>query len=47
MWSKIKAFLRKDCARTQETLYQAIANSLATITQSDIRGWFKSCGYNI
>jgi transposase len=47
MWSKIKAFLRKACARTQETLYQAIADALATITQSDIRGWFKSCGYII
>jgi len=47
MWSKIKAFLRKACARTQKTLYQAIADALATITQSDIRGWFKSCGYII
>jgi transposase len=47
MWSKVKAFLRKVCARTQETLYQAIADALATVTQSDIRGWFKSCGYTI
>jgi len=46
MWSKIKAFLRKACARTQETLYQAIADVLA-VTQSDIREWFKSCGYII
>jgi len=47
MWSKIKAFLRKTAARTQEFLYQAIADALATISLSDIRGWFKSCGYNI
>ena len=47
MWSKIKAYLRKACARSRETLYQAIADSLDTITQSDIYGWFKSCGYNI
>jgi len=47
MWSKIKAFLRKTAARTQEYLYQAIADALATITPSDIRGWFKSCGYKI
>lgn len=47
MWSKIKAYLRKACARTQETLYQAIADALATVTQSDIRGWFESCGYII
>lgn len=47
MWSKIKAFIRKVGARTQELLYQAIADALDTITQSDIHGWFKSCGYNI
>jgi len=47
MWSKIKAYLRKACARTQEKLYQAIADALATVTQSDIYGWFKSCGYII
>ena len=47
MWSKIKAFIRKVGARTQELLYQAIADALATITQSDIHGWFKSCGYDI
>lgn len=47
MWSKVKAYLRKVCARTKETLYPAIADSLDTITQSDIYGWFRSCGYNI
>lgn len=47
MWSKIKAYLRKACARSRETLYRAIADSLDTITPSDIYGWFKSCGYNI
>jgi transposase len=47
MWSKMKAFLRKTAARTQQCLYQAIADALATISLSDIRGWFKSCGYKI
>jgi transposase len=47
MWSKIKAFLRKVAARTEENLYQAVAKSLTTITLSDIRGWFNMCGYNI
>lgn len=47
MWSKIKAFIRKVGARTQELLYKAIADALATITQSDVHGWFKSCGYDI
>lgn len=47
MWSKIKAYLRKVCARTQEALYQAIAEALATISVTDIEGWFTSCGYKI
>ena len=47
MWSKIKAYLRKVCARTQEALYQSIAEALTTISVTDIEGWFKSCGYNI
>lgn len=47
MWSKVNAYLGKVCARSRETLYQAIADFLDTITQSDIYGWFKSYGYNI
>jgi transposase len=47
MWSKVKAFLRKACARTQEALYQAIADALATITADDACGWLQSCGYTI
>ena len=34
MWSKIKAFLRKAAARTQQCLYQAIADSLATLSRA-------------
>jgi len=45
MWSKVKAFLRKAKARTQETLVQAIADAPATITQDDCVAWFKHCGY--
>jgi transposase len=47
MWSKLKALLRKACARTQEALYQAIAEAFAAITPNDARGWITSCGYNI
>jgi transposase len=32
MWSKIKAYLRKACVRTQESLYQVIAGALGTVT---------------
>jgi transposase len=45
MWSKIKAFLRKVEARTKEALWDAIGSALATVTVSDVLGWFTSCGY--
>jgi transposase len=45
MWSKIKAFLRKVKARTEEALNEAITAAFATITDSDAINWFKSCGY--
>lgn len=45
MWSKIKAYLRKTKARTKEALWTAIGAALATVTASDARGWFTSCGY--
>ena len=47
MWSKIKEFLRKAKARTQEALFDAIAAALSLVTASDAKGWFESCGYNI
>ena len=45
MWSKIKAYLRKVKARTKEALWQAIGDALRTVTLSEARGWFESCGY--
>ena len=45
MWSKIKQYLKKAKARTYETLLQAIAEALGTITSDDAQGWFRSCGY--
>jgi len=45
MWSKIKAYLRKVEARTKETLLEAIAAALETVTASDALHWFASCGY--
>jgi len=44
-FSKLKAFLRWAGARTQETLLEAIAQGLLTITSADARGWFTHCGY--
>ena len=45
MWSKIKAFLRKLEARTKQTLLVTIGAALRTISASDARNWFGSCGY--
>lgn len=47
MWSKIKAFLRKAKARTQEALEKAIKEALEAVTPQDALGWFGSCGYAI
>jgi len=46
MWSKIKALLRKAKAREPESLYQAIGDALARVSNSDIKNWFASCGYS-
>ena len=44
-FAKLKGFLRKAKARTQETLEAAIAAGLATITSQDAQGWFKHCDF--
>ena len=47
MWSKVKAYLKKVKARTQEQLEAAIAEALQTITVSDCLNWFRHCGYRV
>ena len=44
-FSKLKAFLRRQGARTREALQEAIATALTLITASDALGWFTHCGY--
>lgn len=44
-FAKLKQFLRKARARTQEALEAAIAAGLATITAENARGWFKHCQF--
>jgi transposase len=46
-WSKIKAYLRGAKARTREHLEAALAAALGLVTKTDIRGWFKHCGYSL
>lgn len=45
MWSKIKAYFRRRKLRSRELLLEAILSAFASVTPSDCRGWFTSCGY--
>jgi transposase len=44
LW-KIKHLLRKTCARTKETLIEAIGRALAAVSAQDVREFFVHCGY--
>ena len=45
LWSKLKAFLRRQKIRIAGELPSAIKRAFSTITLSDCKGWFRSCGY--
>jgi len=47
MWSKIKSYLRKAKARTNELLETAIVEALDRVTVTDILAWFAKDGYGI
>jgi transposase len=44
-WSKVKTALRATKARTLDTLVEAIAQALRSISFTDIQNWFAHCGY--
>lgn len=44
-FSKVKAFLRRAQARTDDALRSATWAALASITGTDIHSWFSHCGY--
>ena len=44
-WSKLKAWLRKQAARTHEALEQALTEAFQLITSDDARGWFNHRGH--
>ena len=46
-WSKVKTYLRKARARSQEDLESALAQAVATVTGTDAQGWFRHCGYHL
>ena len=45
MFSKVKEALRAAAARTIDGLIDAIGEALSKVTDRDIHGWFRSCGY--
>ena len=46
-FSKVKAFLRRAKARTEDALRDATRAAFASITPADIAGWFSHCGYGV
>ena len=44
-WAKLKTHLRKAKARTVKALLKALKTALATVTKTDMKGWFTHCGY--
>lgn len=45
LWSKIKAFLRKEKVRAAEELTAAIERAFSTISVFDCEEWFRASGY--
>lgn len=45
MWSKLKAYLRKEKIRIASELPSAIERAFSTVRASDCSGWFRSCNY--
>lgn len=43
MWSKVKAILKRVCARTRDALEQAIALALDAVSPEDSQGFFRHC----
>jgi transposase len=45
MWSKIKAWLRREAARSIEQLQQAVADAFQHVTAAVCQAYFKTCEY--
>jgi transposase len=45
LWSKVRGKLRSLAARGIDTLHDAIADALTTVTPADCVGFFRHCGY--
>ena len=47
LWSKLKEFIRRQKTDSRDTFDDAVACAMATITSSDLLGWFRHCGYTL
>jgi transposase len=47
IWSKIEAAMRAAKAATREELEGLLTAALRLVTESDCRGWFGHCGYQV
>lgn len=47
VFAKVKTLLRRAKARTEQSLIDAVATILKTITPNDCRNCFRSCGYAV
>jgi len=45
MWSQVKSWLRHGAARTLEDLENNVVSALRTVTPTNARNYFRSCGY--
>ena len=43
--SKVKAILRRLCARTDRALSKALKTAFEEVRPKDVQGWFEHCGY--
>jgi len=46
-WAKVKTRLRALKPRTLEEVLTALVDAFTTVTQQDIRRWFRHCGYRV
>jgi len=46
-WSKLKSIIKKHKPRCFDALLAAMKTALDLITESDVLGWFKHCGYGV
>jgi len=46
-WSKVKSYLRKVAARTQDELQSALKKVMGLIIGDDARGWFRHSGFAV